>query len=85
MAIRAGSRSRCEATSSSRPSTDAAHRRRGLGRAMMSALAEAAVSQGARTGLLIASEEGQRPCSSLGWHHKADVLIARGSTVPAIG
>jgi GNAT superfamily N-acetyltransferase len=65
--------------------TDAAHRRRGLGRAMMSALAEAAVSQGARTGLLIASEEGQRLYSSLGWHHKADVLIARGPAVPAIG
>lgn len=64
--------------------TDAAHRRRGLGRAMMSALAEAAVSQGARTGLLIASEEGQRLYSSLGWHHKADVLIARGPVVPSI-
>jgi GNAT superfamily N-acetyltransferase len=58
--------------------TDAAHRRRGLGRAMMSALAEAAVAQGARTGLLIASEEGQRLYSSLGWRHEAAVLIARG-------
>ena len=64
--------------------TDAAHRRRGLGRAIMSALAEAAVSQGARTGLLIASEEGQRLYSSLGWHHEADVLIARGPVVPSI-
>ncbi|MFJ6893262.1 GNAT family N-acetyltransferase [Streptomyces hokutonensis] len=63
--------------------TDAAHRRRGLGRAMMSALAEAAVSQGARTGLLIASEEGQRLYSSLGWHHEADVLIARGPAIPS--
>ncbi|MGW5434869.1 GNAT family N-acetyltransferase [Streptomyces sp. NPDC004059] len=63
--------------------TDAAHRRRGLGRAMMSALAEAAVAQGARTGLLIASEEGQRLYSSLGWRHKADVLIARGPVVPS--
>ncbi|WP_439948197.1 GNAT family N-acetyltransferase [Streptomyces sp. BBFR109] len=58
--------------------TDAAHRRRGLGRAVMSALAEAAVSQGARTGLLIASQEGQRLYSALGWRHEADVLIARG-------
>jgi len=65
--------------------TDPAHRRRGLGRAMMSALAEAAVSQGARTGLLIASEEGQHLYSSLGWHHKADVVIARGPVVPSIG
>ncbi|MFJ8789396.1 GNAT family N-acetyltransferase [Streptomyces sp. NPDC102462] len=63
--------------------TDAAHRRRGLGRAMMSALAEAAVTQGARTGLLIASEEGQRLYSSLGWRHEADVLIARGPVVPS--
>ncbi|MFI9064254.1 GNAT family N-acetyltransferase [Streptomyces sp. NPDC053429] len=61
--------------------TDAAHRRRGLGRAMMSALAEAALAQGARTGLLIASEEGQRLYSSLGWRHQADVLIARGPVV----
>ncbi|MFF9309755.1 GNAT family N-acetyltransferase [Streptomyces sp. NPDC014748] len=58
--------------------TDAAHRRRGLGRAVMSALAEAAVSQGARTGLLIASQDGQRLYSALGWRHEADVLIARG-------
>lgn len=63
--------------------TDPAHRRRGLGRAMMSALAEAAVAQGARTGLLIASEEGQRLYSSLGWHREADVLIARGPAVPS--
>ncbi|WP_328306433.1 GNAT family N-acetyltransferase [Streptomyces sp. NBC_00442] len=63
--------------------TDAAHRRRGMGRAVMSALAEAAAAQGARTGLLIASEEGQRLYSSLGWRHEADVLIARGPAVPS--
>lgn len=66
-----------------RVETDAAHRRRGLGRAVMSALAEAAVARGARTGLLLASEEGQRLYSSLGWHHAADVLIARGPVVPS--
>ncbi|MDV9173429.1 GNAT family N-acetyltransferase [Streptomyces sp. W16] len=65
--------------------TDAAHRRRGLGRAMMSALAEAAVSRGARTGLLIASEDGQHLYSALGWRHKADVLIARRPVVPSVG
>ncbi|MGW0854082.1 GNAT family N-acetyltransferase [Streptomyces sp. NPDC002690] len=65
--------------------TNPAHRRRGLGRAMMSALAEAAVAQGARTGLLIASEEGQRLYSSLGWHYSADVLIARGPVAPVAG
>ncbi|MFF7240236.1 GNAT family N-acetyltransferase [Streptomyces collinus] len=63
--------------------TGAAHRRRGLGRAVMSALAEAAVAQGARTGLLIASEEGQRLYSPLGWRREADVLIARGPVIPA--
>ncbi|WP_046776797.1 GNAT family N-acetyltransferase [Streptomyces yangpuensis] len=56
--------------------TDAAHRRRGLGRAVMSALAEAAVSGGARTGLLIASDEGRHLYSSLGWRREADVVIA---------
>ncbi|MEU1085259.1 GNAT family N-acetyltransferase [Streptomyces sp. NPDC005576] len=63
--------------------TDAAHRRRGLGRAVMSALAETAVARGARTGLLIASAEGQRLYSALGWRHTADVLIARGPVVPS--
>lgn len=61
--------------------TAPAHRRRGLGRAVMSALAEAALAQGARTGLLIASEEGQHLYTSLGWHHEADVLIARSPAV----
>ncbi|MFE9559171.1 GNAT family N-acetyltransferase [Streptomyces sp. NPDC006692] len=63
--------------------TDVAHRRRGLGRAMMGVLAEAAVAQGARTGLLIASEEGQRLYSSLSWRHEGDLLIARGPVVPS--
>ncbi|MEV0846319.1 GNAT family N-acetyltransferase [Streptomyces sp. NPDC049954] len=67
-----------------RVETDAAHRRRGLGRTVMHALAETAVSQGARTGLLLASEEGQRLYSSLGWHHRADVLIARGPVIPPV-
>ncbi|MGW2280881.1 GNAT family N-acetyltransferase [Streptomyces sp. NPDC001770] len=65
--------------------TYAAHQRRGLGSAVMSTLAEAAVAQGARTGLLIASEEGQRLYSSLGWRREADVLIARGPVAPAKG
>ncbi|MEV5737632.1 hypothetical protein [Streptomyces sp. NPDC052292] len=49
----------------------------------MSALAETAVSHGARTDLLLASEEGQRLYSSLGPHHEADVLIAREPVVPS--
>ncbi|MGW1465426.1 GNAT family N-acetyltransferase [Streptomyces sp. NPDC002308] len=63
--------------------TYAAHQRRGLGSAVMSALAEAAVAQGARTGLLIASKEGQLLYSSLGWRHEADVLIAQGPAAPS--
>lgn len=63
--------------------TEETHRRRGLGRAVMSALAEAALSQGARTGLLIASAAGQHLYSSLGWRREADVLIARGPVVPS--
>lgn len=66
-----------------RVGTDAAHRRRGLGGAVMSALAEAATGQGALTGLLVASEEGQHLYSSLGWRHEADVVIARGPAVPS--
>jgi len=55
----------------------------------MGALAEAALSQGARTGLLIASTDGQHLYSSLGWHHYADVLIAhaaaRAPGIPGTG
>ncbi|GIG56924.1 hypothetical protein Lfu02_12960 [Longispora fulva] len=54
-----------------------AHRRRGLASALMGALAGAAVERGARTGLLIASADGQHLYSSLGWRREADVLIAR--------
>ncbi|MFE5039229.1 hypothetical protein [Streptomyces sp. NPDC056683] len=49
----------------------------------MRALSETYVSHGARTDLLIATEEGQRLYSSLGWHHEADVLIAREPVVPS--
>ena len=52
------------------------HRRRGLANAVMSALAVAAVQRGAGAGILIASEDGQRLYSSLGWSGVADVLIA---------
>jgi GNAT superfamily N-acetyltransferase len=58
-----------------RVETVPAHRRRGLGRVLMSALAEAALSQGARTGLLIGSTDGQHLYTSLGWTRYADVVI----------
>ncbi|MEU4236963.1 GNAT family N-acetyltransferase [Actinoplanes sp. NPDC026619] len=52
------------------------HRRRGLGRAVMSALATTAREHGAGTGLLVASDEGQRLYQALGWRPVAEVLIA---------
>ena len=62
--------------------TAEAHRRRGLGSVLMSALAEAALARGARTGLLIASTDGQRLYSSLGWQYAADVVIAHAPKTP---
>ncbi|MFC1408084.1 GNAT family N-acetyltransferase [Streptacidiphilus sp. N1-12] len=53
-----------------------AHRRRGLGRALMSLLVEAARTAGAETGLLIASTEGRQLYTSLGWQHYADVVVS---------
>lgn len=52
------------------------HRRRGLARVVMGALAEAAVAAGAGDGILIASEEGRPLYTALGWRPVADVLIA---------
>jgi GNAT superfamily N-acetyltransferase len=53
--------------------TGPAHRRRGLARAVMGALASAA---GVTHGLLIASEDGQHLYAALGWRPVAAVLIA---------
>jgi GNAT superfamily N-acetyltransferase len=47
--------------------TETAFRRRGLGRAVMAALIGWALDRGASEGLLIASEEGVRLYSALGW------------------
>ncbi|WP_412537875.1 GNAT family N-acetyltransferase [Longispora sp. K20-0274] len=56
--------------------TEPEHRRRGLGSVVMTALAGAALDRGARTGLLIASTDGQALYGRLGWHRLADVRIA---------
>jgi GNAT superfamily N-acetyltransferase len=53
-----------------------AHRRRGLAAAVMGALAGAAVERGARTGILVASADGQRLYPTLGWRPVAGVLVA---------
>lgn len=52
------------------------HRRRGLGSVVMSTLAAEANAFCAHNGLLIASPDGQRLYSSLGWARLADVVIA---------
>jgi ribosomal protein S18 acetylase RimI-like enzyme len=57
--------------------TDPAHRRRGLGSAVMAAMVEAAMAQGARRGILIASADGLRLYRRLGWKVVADIVIAR--------
>jgi hypothetical protein len=51
-----------------RISTDAAHRRRGLGRAVMCALDVASRTLGARRGLLAATADGYALYRTLGWH-----------------
>jgi GNAT superfamily N-acetyltransferase len=57
--------------------TKPAHRRRGLGSVVMSALAQSATARGARHGLLIASADGQHLYRRLGWRHVASVVVAR--------
>ena len=47
--------------------TEAGHRRRGLGSAMMAALNRASIEAGARTGLLVATSDGHALYSAIGW------------------
>ncbi len=47
--------------------TEEAHRRRGLGRCVMGALAGAALDRGAVEGVLVATEAGRRLYETLGW------------------
>jgi GNAT superfamily N-acetyltransferase len=54
-----------------RIATEEAHRRRGLGRALMAALDKAACGDGARRGLLVATEEGRALYEALGWSEHA--------------
>ncbi|MEU8227850.1 GNAT family N-acetyltransferase [Kribbella sp. NPDC048915] len=57
--------------------TEPAHRRRGLGSAVMASLVEAAAAKGAKRGILIASIDGLRLYRSLGWKVISDIVIAR--------
>ena len=57
--------------------TQPRHRRRGLGGAMMTVLAEAAREAGAEHGLLMASTEGRALYTSLGWQTVCPVVVGR--------
>lgn len=57
--------------------TAPAHRRRGLGRFVMRALAHSAVAQGAETGVLGATPEGRALYESLGWRVEAGLTSAK--------
>jgi GNAT superfamily N-acetyltransferase len=54
-----------------RIATEEVHRRRGLGRALMAALDLAACDEGARRGLLVATEQGRMLYKALGWRAHA--------------
>jgi GNAT superfamily N-acetyltransferase len=53
------------------------HRRRSLGAAVMTAIADIAIPTGATQGLLVGSTDGQALYQSLGWSKLADVLVAK--------
>ncbi|WP_225100883.1 N-acetyltransferase [Streptomyces sp. CoH27] len=56
--------------------TDPAHQRRGLGRVVMGALAEAGAEQGARAAVLGATAQGRALYESLGWRVLAPLSAA---------
>lgn len=56
--------------------TTEAHRRKGLGRSVMAALAQAALDLGARQGVLVATEAGAGLYGTLGWSLVSPVTAA---------
>ncbi|TYB60723.1 GNAT family N-acetyltransferase [Nonomuraea sp. PA05] len=56
--------------------TAAGHRRRGLGTVVMRTIAATAASMGARTGVLVATAQGQALYSTLGWTLHTPVTAA---------
>ncbi|MGW2009169.1 GNAT family N-acetyltransferase [Streptomyces nigrescens] len=56
--------------------TEPAHQRRGLGRAVMAALAGRAVERGARQGVLVASPDGRALYEAMGWRLRSPVTAA---------
>lgn len=59
------------------------HRRRGLGRLVMAALASSAAEHGARQGVLVASPEGRALYRALGWQLRSPVTEAVFTTETA--
>lgn len=57
--------------------TEPDHQRRGLGTTVMRALSQAASRRGARTGVLVATEQGQQLYTRLGWTLTSPVTAAR--------
>jgi ribosomal protein S18 acetylase RimI-like enzyme len=57
--------------------TEPAHRRRGLGLAVMGGLVTEAIKQGATDGLLVASPDGLELYRALGWSVAAHMVFAR--------
>ncbi|WP_166378787.1 GNAT family N-acetyltransferase [Catellatospora methionotrophica] len=52
------------------------HQRRGLGTAVMRALSDHAARNGMSTGLLVATDDGRRLYSSLGWSVRSEIAAA---------
>ncbi|MFI5712465.1 GNAT family N-acetyltransferase [Kribbella sp. NPDC051620] len=57
--------------------TEPGHQRRGLGTTVMRALSQAASRSGARTGVLVATEQGQQLYNRLGWVLVSPMTAAR--------
>jgi ribosomal protein S18 acetylase RimI-like enzyme len=56
--------------------TAPAHRRRGLGSAVMHALSDHAARNGVRTGVLVATEDGRHLYQRLGWRVRSEIAAA---------
>jgi GNAT superfamily N-acetyltransferase len=56
--------------------TEPAHQRKGLGRAIMEALTNQAIAHGARTGVLVATQQGQALYQTIGWTLVSPVVAA---------
>jgi GNAT superfamily N-acetyltransferase len=56
--------------------TEPAHQRKGLGRLIMAALTKESITHGARTGVLVATEQGRALYQAIGWTLVSPVVAA---------